>query len=131
MVGENHCHLQYQWCGRNLRSLSKLLLFHDAEDARVNDEEEKAITYQIFPSTIRPIPHSTDLPVPKLPESWSSDEDSREHCDDEFNVSDTHSPHPITQEELDDLVLPCTTIIKVKQICLNLGSKAGRCWTVT
>jgi hypothetical protein len=57
--------------------------------------------------------HSQDLPVPKLPEKWTIDDDDNDYepvpmeqdiSDPDFQPSTSNEPHLISQGELNDLV---------------------------
>jgi hypothetical protein len=87
-------------------------------------KDRKSVSYPNLPSAIRPVPHSTDLPVPAPPSnlptsssrSSSSTSENENADDDEPYTTGSHSdaPHIITQCELNDLVRD-----------LNLGKKQG------
>ena len=70
------------------------------------------IAYPSIPSSIAPVPHSSELPLPKLPSNKAPEhlpvsQDMEEDSDGEFNKShpDRNSePHFPSQQELDDLV---------------------------
>ena len=58
---------------------------------------------------IAPVPHSSELPLPKPPSNKDSavSKDMEEDSDEEFNTSHPHrnsEPHFPRQQELDDLV---------------------------
>ena len=69
------------------------------------------IAYPSIPSSIAPVPHNSELPVPKpqcnkVSEDLTLSEDI-EDSDDDFNISQTYmslEPHFPSQQEVDDLV---------------------------
>ena len=78
-----------------------------------SQKNRKKILFLNLPSAIRPVPHSTDLPVPItspcLPElkgeSSENSENSSCDSDDTFQLSqEAIKPHLISQEDLNDLV---------------------------
>ncbi|KAL3273470.1 hypothetical protein HHI36_014913 [Cryptolaemus montrouzieri] len=76
-----------------------------------NSKWKQAISYPNLQSAIRPIPHGTEIPVPKVPatleEVPSSDEDGAVPTADEqltFEFEDDRSPKLFCQGELNDLV---------------------------
>jgi hypothetical protein len=63
------------------------------------------IEYPALPSSIRPVFHSQDLPVPKPPEKWTADEDNNDDelvpmaqdiSDPDFQPSTSNEPHLIS-----------------------------------
>jgi hypothetical protein len=71
------------------------------------------VQYTELPYPLRPVLHSQDMPVPKPPEKWTTDDD---YNDDEpvpveedinhpgFQPSTSNEPHHISQYKLNDLV---------------------------
>ena len=70
------------------------------------------IAYPSIPSSIAPVPHSSELPLPKplsnkAQEDSTASQDMEEDSDEEFNISHPHrnsEPHFPSQHEIDDLV---------------------------
>ena len=70
------------------------------------------IAYPFIPSLIAPVPHNSELPVPKpqchkASEDLALSEDIEEDSDDNFNISQTYmsaESHFSSQKEVDDLV---------------------------
>ncbi|GBM94668.1 hypothetical protein AVEN_219209-1, partial [Araneus ventricosus] len=72
------------------------------------------VVYPNLPSAIRPVPHSSELPIPRLPETWSLDDNvpvsfvvEEAENDQEPMYADVQaSPmtHLISQSDLNDLV---------------------------
>jgi hypothetical protein len=92
------------------------------------------LQYPSLPSTVRPVLQSQDLPVPKLPEKWTTD-DNKNHDESvrmEQDVSEpdvqpsTNKPHLISQGELND-VIGTWTYLKVKLNSWDCDCKAGTC----
>lgn len=79
-----------------------------------NRKGKKAIVYPNLQSAIRPVGHSSDIPVPQPPSTIPSDyTDSSERSESEDLTYDPQSesekkPHLITQHELNDLVRDLT-----------------------
>ena len=75
-------------------------------------KNRRDIVYPSIPSSIAPVPHSSELPLPKppskkAPEDLAGSEDIEKDSDDEFNISHTDmisEPHFPSQQELNDLV---------------------------
>ena len=70
------------------------------------------IAYPSIPSSIAPVPHSSELPLPKppsnkAPKNSAVSQDMEEDSDEEFNISHpgrNSEPHFSSQQELDDSV---------------------------
>ena len=80
----------------------------------VTAKSKHTVQYPNLPSAMRPVPHSAELPVPKLPtnmtlsDSESSDEDvgqdNNMDCDPTFaGSSSSNEPHLLTQGDLNDV----------------------------
>jgi len=71
-------------------------------------QRQKSIVYPSIPSSIAPVPHCEDLPIPKPPtlESFSSASASEEECKDaDFDEASTSKePRFPNQKEMDDLI---------------------------
>jgi len=71
-------------------------------------KDKKSIVYPSIPSSIAPVPHCKDLPIPKPPmlESISSASGSEEEGRDaDFDEASTSKePHFPNQQEMDDLI---------------------------
>ena len=73
--------------------------------------DKKSVVYPSIPSSIAPVPHSDDLPIPFPPAGEAMDEGCEEgddvtgdddwRCEDSSSDSDPHFPN---QQEIDDLV---------------------------
>jgi len=82
----------------------------------VTAESKHTVQYPNLPSGMRPVPHSTELPVSKLPpnmtlsDSESSDEDvgqanNNMDCDPTFaGAYSSNEPHLLTQGDLNDII---------------------------
>jgi hypothetical protein len=82
----------------------------------VTAKSKHTVQYPNLPSALRPLPHSAELPVPKLStimtlsDSESSDEDVAQannnmYCDPTFaGACSSIKPHLLTQGELNDIV---------------------------
>ena len=70
--------------------------------------KKKSVVYPSIPSSIAPVPHCEDLPIPKPPmlESLSSASASEEEGRDaDFHEASTSKePHFPYQQEMDDLI---------------------------
>jgi hypothetical protein len=84
---------------------------------RITSKSKHTVKYPDLPSTMRHVPHSKELPVPKPPEnltfsdeSSDSEEDHKQQgnnvaCDPAFEASCSSSePHLLTQENSNNLV---------------------------
>ena len=70
-------------------------------------KDKKSIVYPSIPSSISPVPHCEDSPIPKPPmlESLSSASASEESRDADFDEASTSKePHFPNQQEMDDLI---------------------------
>lgn len=80
----------------------------------ISKKKKWTLEYPNIPSAIRPVPHGDDLPVPKVPESFSAASTDEEEdiggpepstsSDPDFEQTTSTKPHLITQSELNDLV---------------------------
>lgn len=70
-------------------------------------KNRRNLDYPSIPSSIAPVPHSNDLPVPKPPDQYSTDEESaiKSDSDETFLSEDEEKgPHLLSQSELDDFI---------------------------
>ena len=71
-------------------------------------KDKKSIVYPSIPSSIAPVPHCEDVPIPEPPmlESPSSAIVSSEDTDADFDTdaSTSKEPHFPNQQEMDDLI---------------------------
>jgi hypothetical protein len=80
-----------------------------------NIKNRRNLKYSCVPSSMAPVPHSDDLPIPNPPEHSSYEEERARTSDpnESFSNEDTEKePHLLNQEELDDLIRVATTKIK-------------------
>ena len=72
-------------------------------------KDRLTLVYPRLPSSIGPVPHSNELPVPIPPQSeeaaaYHSEEDTPNELSDDFNFKEPNdSPHSPNQQELNDL----------------------------
>ena len=70
----------------------------------VNKKKRKSLSYKIFPSEIRPVAHSTDIPIPQL--NKSPDFFIEEHSDEE-----QPDYKELTKVEDDDEDFACSSML--------------------
>ena len=72
--------------------------------------DRKSMVYPNIPSSIAPVPHSDDLPVPLPPISecnsphTTRSSDADDDLDDDYTFQDLFGVHLLTQNDLDDLI---------------------------
>jgi hypothetical protein len=71
-----------------------------------NIKKRRNLKYPSIPSSISPVPHSDDRPIPSLPEQSSHEEERQQKSDPNESFSDDteKGPHLLNHEELDDLI---------------------------
>jgi hypothetical protein len=72
-----------------------------------NIKNRRNLKYPSTPSSMAPVPHSDDLPIPNSPEHSSYEEERDRTSDPNESLSDEeieNGPHFLNQEELDDLI---------------------------
>lgn len=74
----------------------------------INRNNRRSLQYPDLESASRPVPHSDDIPVPvygELPAISCEDSSTTEgNTEEEEVVPDADAPHPLSQEELNDIV---------------------------
>ena len=99
--------------------------FSSINVAAVNKKKRKSLSYKIFPSEIRPVAHSTDIPIPQF--NKSPDFFIDEHLDDE-----QHDYKELTEVDDDDEDFACSSMLVlfdqqslsdlIRDLCLSKGS---------
>ena len=96
---------------REQKNRSDDCYFYSCNVKGYNSKRKQSISYPNLQSAIRPIPHGTEMPVPKAPptleEIPSSDEDGAVPEPDDkssFESEDDSDPKLFSQGELNDLV---------------------------
>ncbi|KAJ4432901.1 hypothetical protein ANN_15157, partial [Periplaneta americana] len=87
---EKVCLLPYLGSGENLQTNDCYFCIVDISKYK-SVKNRRNLDYPSIPSSIAPVPHSNDLPVPKPPDQYSIDEEKK-------------GPHLLSQSELDDFI---------------------------
>ena len=91
---------------KTLRTIHEFCMPYHNEYVK-NSKDKKSIVYPSIPSSIAPVPHCEDLPIPKPPmlESLSSASASEEGRDADFDKASTSKePQFSNQQEMDNLI---------------------------
>ena len=85
-----------------------MLFLHGGYVPLQEEQRQKSIVYPNIPSSIAPVPHCEDLPIPEPPvleSSSSASISSEEDTDADFDKAGTSKePHFPNQQEMDDLI---------------------------
>jgi len=100
----------------------------------MNKKRNQSINYPNIPSSIRPVPHEGNLPLPEPPKEYNLNSEmeekdtektgphEEESTDPDFQGPASESSHKLTQNELNDLVRDWQ-LPKVKAELLAFGMK--------
>lgn len=106
MILGSICHLLLQWSCLNLLTDR---YFHLTKITGISYKPKHGVKYPSLCSSVRPVLHSQDLPGPKPPQKWATDDENsdnepvhmeQEISDPDFQPSTSNEPHFGSQCEL-------------------------------